>query len=506
MSRRSLAVVSTILTMTILFFFLKGASTAQTNISLDTRVYRDLEWLAALGYLPTYIAAIKPLSRLEIAALIIEGEKHLTTIEGASKGIVASTLHRLKKDFHQEIDIIKGLVPRQNFVKPVDRLRTNYIYQKVFKFPENEYGQNAFIHSNCLIDLSSRGQFLNRFGFQLRPFLRFGDQRNFEFVEAYLHYQSKYASLGIGKEAFWWGQGTHGTLQLTNNAEPFSMFQMTSNSPFILPSFLRYLGLCRFSFFLTELEKNRQINNEGALHPTIQKPKFSGIKISFKVHPYIEVGLTRTFLFTKWADFGDAFLAKDENTKEGPGNQIGGFDCRITLPFNFQPITLYGERSGEDEAGYLPSAWASIGGIYLPAIGKFSQIRFRAEYADIHHSSDKPNAWYIHNTSNNGLSYTYQGRIMGHHMGNNSKDLYLSLEWEPHSKLRIRPAFDDEQRWLEEKPSEKQRQYMLTAEYTLSEYLMISVQYLREFVENKGHVLGENVDNTRTYVSLQLKL
>ena len=495
MSRKLLAAASTLLTMTILLLFLKGASTAQTNVSLDTRVYRDLEWLAALGYLPTYIASIKPLSRLEIAALIIEGEKYLVTVEGTSKGVVASTLSRLKKDFHQEVDIIKGLVPRQNFVKPIDRLRTVYIYQNVFKVPENEYGQNAFIHSNGLLDLSGRGQFLNNIGFQLRPFFRFGDQSNFEFLEAYLHYQSNYVCLGIGKESFWWGQGTHGTLQLTNNAKPFTMFHLSSNSPLVLPSFLRYLGLCRFSFFVTELEKNRATN----------EPKFSGLKISFKIHPCIEFGLTRTFLFKKWDDFGDALLAKNENTPEGPGNQIGGFDCRITLPFSFQPITLYGERSGEDEAGYLPSAWASLGGIYLPAIGKFSQIRFRAEHANIH-SSDKPNDWYVHSE---GLDYTYKGRIMGHHMDRNSEDLYLVLEWEPHSKFIIRPAFDYEHRWSpldQSHPLEKQRQYTLTVEYTLSDYLMISVQYLREFLENKGHDLGKNEDNTRTYVSLQLTL
>ena len=186
MRQRLLAAVSTILIMTILFFSLKGTSPAQTNISLDNRVYRDLEWLAALGYLPTHIAAIKPLSRLEIAALIIEGEGRLTKDADTSKKIVSSRLSRLKKDFHQEIDIIKGLVPNQNFVKPIDRLRSTYMYQKVFKSPENEYGQNAFMHSNALIDLSSRGRFLNHIGFQLRPFFLFGDQSNFEFVEAYV--------------------------------------------------------------------------------------------------------------------------------------------------------------------------------------------------------------------------------------------------------------------------------------------------------------------------------
>ena len=97
---------------------------------------------------------------------------------------------------------------------------------------------------------------------------------------------------------------------------------------------------------------------------------------------------------------------------------------------------------------------------------------------------------------------------MGHHMGRNSEDLYLALEWEPHSTLRIRPAFDYEHRWPQNQtqPLEKQRQYILNVEYTLTEHLMINIQYLREFLENKGHDLGKNGDNTRTYVSLQLML
>ena len=514
MSRRIFTALSTILTITVMLLLVKGSTLALTNVSLDSRVYRDLEWLAGLGYLPTYSAGITPLSRLEIAALILEGEEHFDKDKDSSKKTVASTLRRLKKHFHQEVALIKGLVPKQNFFKPMEKLHTRYIYQNYQKspkipedIPENEYGQKSLLKAHALIDWSCRGQLLNRLGLHLRPFLFINGQSRFEFIEAYLQYQLKHFYLGIGKEAFWWGQGRHGTLQLTNNAKPFNMMHLTSRSPFILPSLFRYLGLCRFSFFLTELEKHRPYSEDGTSHPTIQQPKFSGLKISFKIHSCLEVGLTRTFLFKEWNDFGDALLARHENSSEGPGNQIGGFDWRITLPFHFQPLTLYGEHAGEDEAGALPSAWAHLGGIYLPAIGPFRQIRFRAEYANIH-SSGKPHVWYIHGSSKNGLSYTYQGRIMGHHMDRDSEDLYLSLEWEPHHRFRIRPAFDFEQRWPHDKDkvSEKQRQYLVTLEYSLSQNLMFTAKLVREFIENQEHNLGNNVNNTRSYLSLQLML
>ena len=61
----------------------------------------------------------------------------------------------------------------------------------------------------------------------------------------------------IGRQSLWWGQGRHGSLVLTNNAEPLDMIRLTNPNPILLPWVFKYLGPFRFDLFLTELEESR---------------------------------------------------------------------------------------------------------------------------------------------------------------------------------------------------------------------------------------------------------
>ena len=86
-----------------------------------------------------------------------------------------------------------------------------------------------------------------------------------------------------------------------------------------------------------------------------------------------------TNLTTWW----NSFTGKDENDFNlQAGDQRAGFDVKLTLPFKTQPLQIYLEVDGEDEAGGIPSRWAYLVGLYLPRILTFERLGFKAEYTN----------------------------------------------------------------------------------------------------------------------------
>ncbi|GAB6183576.1 hypothetical protein JCM13991_13170 [Thermodesulfovibrio hydrogeniphilus] len=230
--------------------------------------------------------------------------------------------------------------------------------------------------------------------------------------------------LQFGKDSQWWGPGYHGALLLSNNAKPMRILKITNPHPILLPWVFKYLGPFRFVFFVTRLEKER----------TIPEPYLWDTRINFKPHPYLEIGLQRTALLggrgrpENLKTWLRSLIGKGENisTKEA-SDQRAGFDMKLTLPFKFQPLQVYLEAAGEDSTNYLPVKWAYLMGIYLPRVFSFERISIKGEYATTH-VKGYPNVWYTHHIYG-PEAYTYKGRTIGHHMGTDSKDIFLELSY-----------------------------------------------------------------------------
>jgi len=220
--------------------------------------------------------------------------------------------------------------------------------------------------------------------------------------------------LGIqaGKDSMWWGTGYHGSLLLSNNARPLTALR-------VLPTkTLSLWGMpISFSVFAARLERQRD---------DVPKPYIWGMAIVFKPLKYIEFGLDRTALLggegreedvdTWWRSL--TAQGENNNTKEA-GDQRAGGNIKITLPFKAQPLQIYAETAGEDEAGGYPSKMAYIAGLYLPKTPISERTDLRVEYAK---TSD---VWYRHHIYHSG--YRYHGEIIGHHMGADSEDLFIRV-------------------------------------------------------------------------------
>ena len=297
----------------------------------------------------------------------------------------------------------------------------------------------------------------------------------------------------IGKESLWWGQGEHGGLFLTNNAEPLPMLRLFNPRPTILPGIFRYLGPFQFDIFFSQLEEDR----------VVPKPYFQGTRIVFKPlagvapRPILEVGLTRTIMMggegrpgITPSRFLTIWFGENKDTAEDElSNSIAGLDFRLTFP----QAEFYAEVGGEDEAGFFPSKDAFLFGIYLP------KNDFRIEYADISNPS-----WYVHGTYQSG--YTYKGRILGHHIGGGSKDLFFEKGLMKTESVNGKIHLDYEERGITTQPITEQHYQAGTNWKFNAGKVMISwtvqVGFAYDWVRNAGHTANFNQENALLTFSL----
>jgi hypothetical protein len=159
----------------------------------------------------------------------------------------------------------------------------------------------------------------------------------------------------------WWGPGWEGSLIYGSNQRPIPSITIERNysDPFEHP-WLRWIGQWRLVATMGQLEDDR------ADAPNAQ---LFGLRATWKPHARVEVGFNRT---AQWCGDGrpcglDTFWDlltgndNDQPISEQPGNQMGGFDVRWSLPW--APVAVYAQAIGEDEANLMPSKYLGLAGV-----------------------------------------------------------------------------------------------------------------------------------------------
>jgi len=446
-----------------IFLFISSVE-AGTYLPIEEDVYNILLRLEAEGVINSSLLTTRPLSYREIVRLIFEAEDNSKDKSPFIQGLVSS----LKERFRHEGSQVR-------YIKPLDALYARYVYadsdsQVLYYNMEGDYYKKG---SNGRIGVVSRSD-LRWLSFYLAPEFRYYEQNNevlFKRLYGVLSFSG--LELTVGKDSQWWGPGYHGAILLSNNAEPFTMLRLTNPQPALLPWIFKYLGPFRFTFFVTRLEEER----------LIPEPYLWGMRLNFKPLPSVEIGLSRTALLggkgrsedlrTWWR----SFTGKGENEKDlQAGDQRAGGDIKFTIPFRIQPIQLYIEAQGEDEAGGLPYKWAYLTGIYLPRLLTFERLGFRAEYATTHVKGE-PNIWYSHGIYGQA-AYTYKGRVIGHHMGTDSEDLFFELSYLiPEKDGRLYILYDIERHNLSGASKERKKEVSLMVDFKLTKGLYFSGLY-----------------------------
>lgn len=384
-------------------------SSAQNYLPLGDYSYKILDRLEAEGIIKSGLLDTKPISINE--AIRLYDEAKLNSKESSR------FIRKLVDDLGKELSEYQGDI---NFIKPVKKIYTRFTYKNSDNGIDdyNNNGRSYKKGANLTLGASSEARY-KRFSVYLNPELRLRNSSDRPVLnEGYAVLNLAGTDFSYGKMQRWWGPGHNGALLLSNNPEDLTAFGISNLIPTLLPGFLSHLGLFRATLFVAKLGSNRVVG----------KPYFWGLRLDFKPAPFLELGIERTALLggqgrsAKLKTWIKSFTGRGENISGvEAGDQIAGGDIKITLPFKFQPIQLYLEADGEDQAGILPSHWAFVTGIYLPRILGLEHISYRIE------SARTSEVWYVHHIYQTG--YKYKGRIIGHYMGTDSTDLFNQISY-----------------------------------------------------------------------------
>jgi hypothetical protein len=401
-----------------------------TNVPLDHWSYHAVEKLANYGLIDSAMLTIKPLSRVEMARHVGQAMLALERMDDAP-AILESIVDRLKDEYEGEL-ILMALLEGwhgESFVKPVEDPYVKYLYADDTPDIENIRGDEYRRGSNARAGFATRGTLFDRFAFYLHPEYADSSQTDgdVELIEGYGKVMIGDFEIQAGKDSLWWGPGRHGSMLMSNNAQPFTMIKVTNPQPRQLPWIFRALGPVRSQWFLAQLEENR----------AVPEAKLTGMRLSIKPHPWWDLGFSRVIMFggrgmprVDLFDYTKLLLAVSNQERD---NQIAGFDTSVLVPLSglplgerlpFRSLRFYVDGAGEDEAGGLPSNWGFLYGLQINDILKTGRTDLRIEYAD-NYVAGKPDVFYNHSIYRSG--YTYEGRVIGHHMGTQSSDLFVQL-------------------------------------------------------------------------------
>jgi len=466
----------------------KTRTMGSSYVPLDSWVYPALERLTALGYIQSESLSIRPWTRLECARLVSEAASHSADSEAPAE--VQELYSSLLTEFGTESALMNG---ERNLDAQLESvysrflgisgtpLTDNYHYGQTLL---NDYGRpyeegfnavdgaSGYATAGPLV-LSIRGEyqsapsaaaptqttldFFNRTDFwPTGPALPVASISRFRLLDTYVGLNLGNWQFSFGKNSLWWGPSEGGTMIFTNNAAPLNnMFTVDRVSPIRLPGFLRYLGDIRFEGFIghmtgiqfqtTAYSSATAFTTLGQygrnLHP---EPFLSGGKISFKLTPNFEFGMSKTTVYggprnpLTVTTFLDSTFGKHYHGDVlGDGRTTADFSYRVPGLRNW--LTFYGETFSEDEPSPIPYMRrnASQGGLYFVKVPGVPKLDLRLEGGYTNPVAFCGFCIYTNAQYNSG--YNNDGRLIGTWIGRSAQGEQIrSSYWlSPRKKIGV---------------------------------------------------------------------
>jgi membrane-associated phospholipid phosphatase len=400
-------------------------NTGSPYVPLDSWIYPNIDRLIALGYIHSAFQDVRPLTRLECAALVQEAGENIAdgkTNRGEGDRIYAE----LQNEFQSEFSVIEGEGKQQS-------VRIESLYSNVTAIsgpPLNDsyhFGQTIIDNSgrpyqegfNTYDGFSAygtagryaiyvRGEFQGSpsgpaLPLAARQAVATADQNplqpatpvsavsQFALLDAYVSANVGGWEFSVGKQSLWWGRGVGGALMLSDNAEPMYMFRARPTESIKLPSIFRWLGPIKSDFFVGQLA-----GNEFPARPLIH-----GLKLTAKMTRDFEISLSATSEFggvgrpiTFDAILNSFFSVHSSDTypaNRNPGKRTIGGDLTFTFPPLRNWLTVYANgllpeaNNTPNNSDPSPSSihifprLAIRSGIYMPRVPKLPKLDFRVE-------------------------------------------------------------------------------------------------------------------------------
>ena len=157
--------------------------------------------------------------------------------------------------------------------------------------------------------------------------------------------------VGAGRIARHWGPGWDGSLILGTAARPIPSLSVEAASGlFDKDGWWWWLGELGFSAFVGKLEDKRD---------DYARPYLMGMRLVVRPWPWLELAVSRASMWggegrdNSLKTFLKAVLSRENSCyqagcSEQPGNQLGGYDARLSLDRWLPGVALYGQLIGED--------------------------------------------------------------------------------------------------------------------------------------------------------------
>ncbi|PNK60513.1 capsule assembly Wzi family protein [Psychrobacter sp. FDAARGOS_221] len=250
------------------------------------------------------------------------------------------------------------------------------------------------------------------------------DDEDISFEGSYI--AGKYANqwLVAGQIPTWWGPGHDGSLIRGDASIPvmgLTMQRDTQTAP--NNRYLSWIGPWQYQLFAGQLDDYKAVDHT----------KLIGMRLTAQPLDWLEVGASRSFMWggkgrpESASSFWDALTGVKDNKPGSPSNQLGGFDVRANLSSLIsQPIGIYAQYIGEDEAGAMPAKNMYLGGIDYASSLNTTQLgtvpyQLYTEYTDTRTSGDVRGISYNHSSYTDG--YYQHGYPLGYALGGDTQSV-----------------------------------------------------------------------------------
>ena len=466
-------------------------------VPLDSWIYPALDRLAALGYVNSATAGMRPWTRLECARQIEEASERISDDEGGP-GEAARIYQDLQSEFSHEVSLLGGgdngevrlesLYTRTTEIvgKP---LTDGYHFGQTVINDSGRPEEQGFNNVSGISGWAAEGPFaayINAeyqhspsasafplaareaisqadFGssivprpFPVPPNTPIPSLSQVHLLDSYVAMNLSDWQFSYGKQSLWWGPDAGGAMMLSDNADPLRMFRINRVTPLKFPGFLGFLGPTRVEFFIGQYSGyNFVFTPKGLIggygQSVSPEPIVHGERLSFKPTTNLEIGLSRStdyggpnYPLTLHTFFRSAFSTS--NTIPGaankPGSRRSGMDFNYRIPGLRNELTLYAEGMAEhNEITPLlgPDVAAWLAGIYIPKLPvPKMDLRVEGVYTDPPIGGNVGHGFFYYDPTWI-TGYQNSGHLMGNWVGRQGQgvEAWTTYWFNPRDKLQF---------------------------------------------------------------------
>jgi membrane-associated phospholipid phosphatase len=461
-----------------------------TYVPLDSWVYPLFDRLAAQGYLPSEITAIRPWPRLECARLVLEAEETLRDNGVEDRG-AAQTVKALRDEFTPELANLEGA---SNVGVELDSayaritavggraLRDSFNFaQTLYNDYGRPYGQGfntddgaavraeagplafyfrgEFQHSASLPNYTSQQaqQIVLTNDAPVLPISSvptFNSVNQFSPIETYAALNIANWQISFGYQSYWWGPDRGTSLMFSDNAISEPMLKFGRVVPYQFHGPLFWLGKVRNTAFAGILPGYHFLRGPYPTFPVVGNPYQTinplpytwGDRLALKMTQNFEIGVGLSVI---WAGQGrpatlhtwlHTFNGNGSSQTNNPGKRYTGFDFSYRLPKMRDWVTFYVDGMANDQpnpiAYYHQSAWNP--GLYFPKLPYLPNLELRIEgvYTNL---INYPGIGEYYKNIRYAQGYTIYNQIIGSWVGRQGDGIQaLSTYWfSPRNKLQL---------------------------------------------------------------------